>query len=82
MVPWSLLGAANASFTELLAAVVVVLAFLLSSSTQRNFQRVGKSWLLSTLSGRDAMSWTMEKHIQKGYDEVNVLSMGISTETD
>ncbi|KAI0886467.1 putative cytochrome P450 [Annulohypoxylon maeteangense] len=34
------------------------------------FERVGKIWLLSFLSGWNAMTFTMEKHIAEGYTKV------------
>ncbi|KAM7191669.1 Cytochrome P450 [Rhypophila sp. PSN 637] len=55
--------------TLLLLLGVLGLSFSLSRSWA-TFTRVGKPWLLSLLSGPWAMSFTMEKHLQVGYDKV------------
>lgn len=64
----------TASDVPIFPFAVVLLAILLSIPlaipARSKFTRVGKPWLLSFLSGTNAMSFTIEKHVQKGYDNV------------
>ncbi|KAK4206223.1 cytochrome P450 [Rhypophila decipiens] len=65
-------------WSEILQTTLLLLVGILGLSvsfvflTRRSapFPRVGKPWLLSLLSGPWAMSFTMEKHLQTGYDRV------------
>ncbi|KAM7211717.1 Cytochrome P450 [Rhypophila decipiens] len=56
--------------TLLLLVGILGLSFVSISQSWAPFARVGKPWILSLLSGPWAMSFTMEKHLQVGYDKV------------
>ncbi|KAK4209711.1 cytochrome P450 [Rhypophila decipiens] len=56
--------------TLFLLAGILGFYFVSISQSWAPFTRVGKPWLLSLLSGPRAMSFTMEKHLQVGYDKV------------
>ncbi|KAI1778805.1 putative cytochrome P450 monooxygenase [Hypoxylon cercidicola] len=56
------------SVAGILAALLGI--FLFVTTRKSNFERIGKPWLLSLLSGRNAMTFTIEKHVQDGYAKV------------
>lgn len=64
------LNSLTSPWTVMLAGVVFV-GILLTISNDTPFARVGKSWPRSLMSGRNAMTFTMEKHVQDGYTTVN-----------
>lgn len=54
-------------------AVIAVLVGIISlvNSSHPPLYRVGKSWFFSLVSGRNAMTFTIEKHVQEGYVRVS-----------
>lgn len=62
------------SYTSILisTAVIAVLVGITSlvKPVQPPLYRVGISWFFSLVSGRNAMTFTIEKHVQEGYATV------------
>ncbi|KAF2179247.1 putative cytochrome P450 monooxygenase [Zopfia rhizophila CBS 207.26] len=71
VLPWNIPPSSFTAPVSLILCLLASLGLLLGLHQPKSqFTRVGKPWLLSLLSGKHAMSFTMEHHVAEGYRKV------------